>query len=71
MKTFEIHNLATTNAILMKLTAIMYLHETFHWLKIGASPIGHKKALSTSENQPQNELFQLIFWNFLGITSQI
>ena len=32
-KTFEIHNLATTNAIPMKLTAIMYLHETFRLAK--------------------------------------
>ena len=26
----KIHNLTTTNAILMKLTAIMYFHNTFH-----------------------------------------
>ena len=29
-KHLKIHNMATTNAILMKLTSIMYLHETFH-----------------------------------------
>ena len=29
----KIYNLATTNAILMRLTTIMYLHETFHFVK--------------------------------------
>ena len=29
-KHLKIHNMETTNAILMKLTSIMYLHETFH-----------------------------------------
>ena len=32
-KNLKIHNLATTNAILMKLNTIMYLHETFHLVK--------------------------------------
>ena len=32
-QTLKIHNLRTTNAILMKLTKIMYLHETFHLAK--------------------------------------
>ena len=47
-KTFEIFNLTTTNAILMKLTTIMYLHESvnrkalrarniFFWLNLIAS----------------------------------
>ena len=34
-KTFEIYNLATANATLMKHTTIMYLHD-FIWYKIGA-----------------------------------
>ena len=29
----KIHNLATTNTMLTKLTTIMYLHETFHLAK--------------------------------------
>ena len=32
-KHLKIYNLTTTNAILMKLTTIMYLHETFHSAK--------------------------------------
>ena len=47
-KTLEIFNLTTTNAILMKLTTIMYLHESvnrkairvknsFFWLNLIAS----------------------------------
>ena len=32
-KHLKIHNVATTNAILMKLTTIMYLHDTFHSAK--------------------------------------
>ena len=32
-KHLEIHNLATTNATLMKLTTIMYLHKTFNLAK--------------------------------------
>ena len=32
-KHLKIHNLATSNAILMKLTTIMYLHDTFHLAK--------------------------------------
>ena len=32
-KTFEIYNLTTTNAIRMKLSTIMYLHETFNLTK--------------------------------------
>ena len=49
-KTLEIFNLTTTNAILMKLTTIMYLHESvnrkairvknsFFWLNLIASPV--------------------------------
>ena len=33
-KTLKIFNLPTTNAILMKLTTIKYLHKTFHLEKI-------------------------------------
>ena len=32
-KHLKIHNSGTTNAILMKLTKIMYLHDTFHLAK--------------------------------------
>ena len=32
-KHLKIHNMATTNTISMKLTRIMYLHETFHLAK--------------------------------------
>ena len=32
-KTLKIHNLTTTNAILIKLTTIMYLHKTFDFAK--------------------------------------
>ena len=35
-KPLKIYNLTTINAILMKLTTIMYLHQTFYWPKIGA-----------------------------------
>ena len=32
-ETLKIYNLTTTNAILMKLTTIMYLHETYYLAK--------------------------------------
>ena len=35
-KTLEIFNLTTTNAILMKLTTIMYPHESVNWKALGA-----------------------------------
>ena len=48
-KHLNINNLATTNAILMKLTTIMYLHETLHLAKIGTSIVGRKRACSTKK----------------------
>ena len=37
----------------------------FIWAKIGASPYGERgRGPKTSENQPQNEVFGLISWNF-------
>ena len=42
----KIHNVATTIAILMKLTTLMYRYETFIWQKIGVSPIGPRRAWS-------------------------
>ena len=32
-KILKIYNFTTTNAILMKLTKVMYLHKTFHFIK--------------------------------------
>ena len=54
-----IYNLATTNAILMKLTTIIYLHETFHLAKKLGRNLqgirGHKQ--KTSKNEQENQFF--------------
>ena len=62
----KINNLTTRNAILMKLTTIMYLHETFHLAKkLGRNSqgVGGRKQ-KTSEEEPENQFFGLISWNF-------
>ena len=45
-KHLKIKNLPTTNAILIKVITLMYLHETFHLAKIGTSAIGRRRAWS-------------------------
>ena len=65
-ETLKIYNLATTNAIPMKLTKIMYLHETFHLAKNwGVSQRAEegviKKPLKSNHKM---SFFGLISWNF-------
>ena len=56
-KTLKIYNLTIKNAILIKLTTIMYLYE-----KIRASLIGRKRRRNwkTSKNELENQIFGLI-----------
>ena len=58
-KHLNINNLATTNDILIKLTTIMYLHETLHLAKIGASTVGCKRACSTKKYHEIHKLSAL------------
>ena len=55
-KHLKIYNLTTTNATLMKLTTIMYLHKMFNYAK-DCKP-------KTPQNEPENQLFGLISGDF-------
>ena len=56
-KHLKIHNLTTTNATLMKLTTIMYLHKTFNLAKDWGV---RRRKPKTSQNEPKNQFFGLI-----------
>ena len=63
-KTWKIFNLTTTNTILMKLTTIYYLHSTFNWGEWTQLEGVRGREQKTSQNEPENEFFGLISWNF-------
>ena len=61
MRNFEIHNLTTTNAMLMELSKILNLHETFYLAKIWG--ITHRECSRNFLISTTNEVFGLISWN--------
>ena len=69
-KNFKIYNLTTKNAILTKLTTIIYLYETFHLQKkLGRNSQGVRRHnWKTSESKSENQFFGLISWNFQDFT---
>ena len=67
-KHLKIDNLATTNATPMKLTTIIYRHETFYLAKNCGVTHG---AWKTSEREPENQFFGLISWNFRTVSKTI
>ena len=65
-QTLKIHNLRTTNAILMKLTKIMYLHETFHLAKnFDITPRVQVGVVQEALTKSQKISFWTQFWPFL------
>ena len=64
-KHLKIHNLATTNAILMKLTTIMYLHETFHLAKNWG--VTHRVQEAVNEKPLKKSQKTSFLAQFLGI----
>ena len=58
-KHLKIYNLTTTNATVMKLTTIMYLHKTFNLAKDwGCNSQGVKRRKpKTSQKEPENRFF--------------
>ena len=55
-KHLKIYNLTATNATLIKLTIIMYLHKIFNFAKDwGVTHVRRKP--KTSENEPENRFF--------------
>ena len=65
-KYLKIDNLATTNATPIKLTTIMYLHQTFHLAKNQGIPHRVQEGVNekASEKEPGNQFFGLISWSF-------
>ena len=53
-KYFNIHNLGTTNTILMKLTTIMDLHDTFYLAKNWG--FTHRMSVGAVEKLPKNDM---------------
>ena len=62
-RTLKMHNLTSTNAILMNLTTIIILMRPFNWPKIGAQEGVKQKP----QKMCQKTVFQLSFHHFLII----
>ena len=66
---FQFYNFITTNAIKMKLTSIIYLHNTFHLAEscgCNSEGVGGRNR-KTSKNKPENQFFGLIFRHFYDL----
>ena len=68
LKNLNFYNLTITNAILMKLTTTMYLHETFHLAK---NWDGTHRVYEGVNEKLENESFALIFTNFLTTSKTV
>ena len=65
-KHFQFYNFITTNAIKMKLTTSIDLHNTFHLAKsfgCNSEGVGGRNR-KTSKNKPENQFFGLFFRKF-------
>ena len=66
---FKIYNLRTANAVKMKCTTVVYLHETFHLTKdLG---VAHRAWPKTSQKKPKNRFFGSIFRIFRNISKTV